>query len=72
MRTTLDLSEKLVKELMALEKGATKTEAIERAIEGHLRRKRLDGLKSMAGRMKVADYSHELRLMEIRESKRSR
>lgn len=72
MRTTLDLSEKLLKDLMSVEKGATKTAAIEKAIEDYLRRKRLDGLLSMKGRMKTIDYSHELRLAEIRETKRSR
>lgn len=72
MRTTLDLSEKLIKDLMTVEKGATKTAAIEKAIEEYVRRKRVDGLISMMGRMKTVDYSHELRRMEIRESKRSR
>jgi hypothetical protein len=72
VRTTLDLSEKLLKDLMSVEKGATKTAAIEKAIEDYLRRKRLDGLLSMKGRMKTIDYSHELRLAEIRETKRSR
>jgi hypothetical protein len=68
----LDLSDKLVKDLMTAEKGSTKTEAIEKAIEGYLKRKRLDGLKSMSGRTRIVDYSHELRRMEIRESKHSR
>jgi hypothetical protein len=72
VRTTLDLSEKLLKDLMSVEKGATKTAAIEKAIEDYLRRKRLDGLLSMKGRMKTVDYSHELRLAEIREPKRTR
>jgi len=66
LRTTLDLSEKLIKDLMSSEKGATKSAAIEKAIKDYLRRKRLDGLLSMKGRMKTADYSRDLRKMEKR------
>jgi hypothetical protein len=72
VRTTLDLSEKLLDDLMSVEKGATKTAAIEKAIEDYLRRKRLNGLLSMKGRMKTIDYSHELRMAETRETRRPR
>jgi metal-responsive CopG/Arc/MetJ family transcriptional regulator len=64
LRTTLDLSEKLLNDLMSLEKGASKSAAIEKAIEDYLRRKRLDGLLSMRGRMKTVDHSRELHRME--------
>jgi hypothetical protein len=66
LRTTLDLSEKLIKDLMSSEKGATKSAAIEKAIKDYLRRKRLDVLLSMKGRMKTVDYSCDLRKMEKR------
>ena len=65
MRTTLELSNHLIKELMAVEKWASKTQAIEAAIEDFVRRRRLDNLISARGRLKVKDVSAELRKMEI-------
>lgn len=65
MRTTLELSNHLVKELMAVEKWSSKTQAIETAIEDFVRRRRLDNLISAQGRLKVKDVSTELRKMEI-------
>ncbi len=65
MRTTLELSNGLVKELMSVEKWASKTQAIETAIEDFVRRRRLDNLISAKGRLKVKDVSAELRKMEL-------
>lgn len=65
MRTTLELSNHLVKELMSVEKWASKTQAIETAIEDFVRRRRLDNLISAKGRLKVKDVSGELRKMEL-------
>ncbi len=67
MRTTLELSNHLIKELMAVEKWSSKTEAIETAIEDFVRRRRLDNLISARGRLKVKDVSTELRKMELHE-----
>lgn len=65
MRTTLELSNHLIKELMSVEKWASKTQAIEAAIDDFVRRKRLDKLISARGRLKVKDVSSELRKMEL-------
>ena len=65
MRTTLELSNHLIKELMSVEKWASKTQAIEAAIEDFVRRRRLNSLASARGRLKVKDVSAELRKMEI-------
>ena len=65
MRTTLELSNDLVKELMSVEKWASKTQAIETAIEDFVRRRRLDNLISAKGRLKVKDVSAELRKREL-------
>jgi hypothetical protein len=65
MRTTLELSDRLIKELMSVEKWASKTQAIEAAIEDFVRRRRLDNLISARGRLKVKDVSAELRKMEL-------
>lgn len=65
MRTTLELSNRLIKELMSMEKWASKTQAIETAIDDFVRRKRLDKLIAARGRLKVRDVSAELRKMEL-------
>jgi hypothetical protein len=65
MRTTLELSNYLIKDLMAVEKWSSKTQAIEAAIEDFVRRRRLDNLISARGRLKVKDVSTELRKMEL-------
>ena len=67
MRTTLELSNNLIKDLMSVEKWSSKTQAIETAIEDFVRRRRLDNLISARGRLKVKDVSAELRKMEIRD-----
>jgi Arc/MetJ family transcription regulator len=51
MRTTLNLDEALVKELMAATKAKTKTEAIHQAISTYLRRKRIEGLLALEGKI---------------------
>jgi hypothetical protein len=65
MRTTLELSNHLIKDLMSIEKWSSKTQAIEAAIEDFVRRRRLDNLISARGRLKVKDVSSELRKMEL-------
>ena len=67
MRTTLELSNHLIKELMAVEKWSSKTQAIETAIEDFVRRRRLNNLVSARGRLKVKDVSVESRKMELHE-----
>lgn len=49
MRTTLDLNEKLIRELMDVTAAKTKTEAIHQAAAELIRRKKLDQLKSLSG-----------------------
>jgi hypothetical protein len=51
---------------MSVEKWASKTQAIEAAIEDFVRRRRLDNLIAAKGRLKVKDVSAELRKRELR------
>lgn len=53
MRTTLDLDEDLVRELLKTTKTRTKTEAIHLAISELIRRRKLDALKSLSGRVRI-------------------
>jgi hypothetical protein len=49
MRTTLDLNEKLIRELMDVTAANAKTEAIHQAAAELIRRKTLGQLKSLSG-----------------------
>lgn len=51
MRTTLDLNEKLIRELMDVTSAKTKTDAIHQAASELIRRKKLDQLKSLSGKI---------------------
>ena len=52
-----------------MKKVTTQTKASKKTAEAILRRKCLEGLKSMRGKMKVVDYSTQLRKMELKEIK---
>ena len=75
MRTTLDLNEKLIRELMDLTAAKTKTEAIHQAAAELIRRKKLDQLKSLSGTIHLDLNWKSLEQAEIRHqtvSKRRR
>lgn len=61
MRTTLDLDDDLMKALLARHPGATKTRAVERAIEDHLRQGTTQALLALAGTMELEDMSRHRR-----------
>ena len=51
MRTTLDLSDSLLEEAMALTKIRTKTEVITRALENLIQKEKLQQLESYYGKV---------------------
>jgi hypothetical protein len=79
MRTTLDLNEKLIRELMIVTAAKTKTEAIHQAAAEMIQRKKLDQLKSLSGtihldldwkRLEQAEIRHQTVLKRRRHSHR--
>jgi Arc/MetJ family transcription regulator len=66
MRTTLDLNEKLIRELMEATSAKTKTEAIHRAAAELIRRKKLDQLKALSGKIRLDLDWKKLEQAEIR------
>jgi hypothetical protein len=66
MRTTLDLDDRLMDLLMARHPGASKTKAVEAAIEEHLRRGAVDWLLANAGTIEIEDVSAEMRSVDRR------
>ncbi len=72
MRTTMSLDEGLIKELMAVTKAKTKTEAIHLAISEFVRRKKIEGLLALEGKIHLdldwrALEEQELKAQEERE-----
>ena len=61
MRTTLDLDDWLVNALLERSPGASKTEAIERAIRTYLESDAISRLIGLAGNFEIEDLSSELR-----------
>jgi Bacterial antitoxin of type II TA system, VapB len=66
MRTTLDLNEKLIRELMDVTSAKTKTDAIHQAAAELIRRKKLDRLKSLSGVIHLELDWNKLEQAEIR------
>lgn len=68
MRTTLDLNEKLIRELMDVTsaKTKTKTDAIHQAASELIRRKKLDQLKSLSGKIHLDLDWKKLEQTELR------
>ena len=53
MRTTLDLDEKLIEELLKATDAKTKTEAIHLAMSELIRRQKREKLKSLSGKIRI-------------------
>jgi hypothetical protein len=66
MRTTLDINDRLMEALMARHPGVSKTKAVEVAIEEHVRRKAVEWLLEMRGKLDIEDVSKEMRAIDRR------
>ena len=69
MRTTLDLDEILVSELMKATKAKTKTEAIHLAMTDLIRRKKIERLKALSGTIPLTYVRPTLRAPKLRRTK---
>jgi len=69
MRTTLDIPEELMNELLETLKLKKKAEAVKIALEDFVRRKRIEELISLSGKIKIEDRTKELEESEIAERK---
>lgn len=72
MRTTLNISDKLMKELESIASGKSKTQLFTEALEEYINNKRKEKLLSLRGKIKVEyDWQEEERkeLLTVREKK---
>ncbi|MGH2500140.1 MAG: type II toxin-antitoxin system VapB family antitoxin [Candidatus Limnocylindria bacterium] len=61
MRTTLDIDNELFEALLARHPGVSKKEAVERAIREYLANDAVARLRSLKGKIEIADLAAELR-----------
>lgn len=66
MRTTLDVDEKLLADVVKATGEKSKSKAVRRALEGYLRGARVAELRAMLGNTDVLDNWYELRHLEPR------
>ena len=70
MRTTLDLNEELINELLKVTEAKTKTEAIHLAISELIRRRKLEKLKSLSGKIQIDLDRKTMKKVELERQKR--
>ncbi len=71
MRTTIDLPEELLTDLMAVSQSRKKKEAVRIALEEFVRRKKMEKLLDLPGKIPIIDVSESLEAMESDEFKSS-
>jgi Arc/MetJ family transcription regulator len=68
MRTTLDLDEHLISQLLKATNARTKTEAIHMAAAEFIRRRTVERIKALRGKVALADNWKTLRDLETHEA----
>jgi Arc/MetJ family transcription regulator len=71
MRTTLNIPDNLMADLLAKTRLKSKTKAICIALEDYLYKKKVEGLLSLKGKIKINSNRDELDRLETEESKRN-
>ena len=66
MRTTLEIDEKLLDEVLTLTEEKSKGKAVSKALREYIRRKRIEELRAMLGTIDLVDNWYELRHMDPR------
>jgi metal-responsive CopG/Arc/MetJ family transcriptional regulator len=69
MRTTIAIDEKLIEELMRVEPGVSRSEAMRRAVEEHVRRRRIEQFMELAGSGLVDMDWREAEQLEMKKLK---
>ena len=69
MRATLNIPDELVKEAQKVTGAKTKTEAIVIALKEVVRKKKIEELLALRGKVDIVDVTKELEALEIEEMK---
>ena len=68
MRTTIEVPEELMDDLMSISETRKKKEAVRTALEEFVRRRKLGKLLTLPGTIEISDVTTELEEMELGES----
>lgn len=68
MRTTLNLEDGVINELLRETKAKTKTKAVTIALKEFIRKKRIEELKSLSGKLHLSTDWRKLEKLELKES----
>lgn len=69
MRATLNIPDKLLAEVQKAAKKSSKTEAIVTAMEEFVRRRKIEALLALKGKIDIGDPTKDLEAREIAEMK---
>jgi metal-responsive CopG/Arc/MetJ family transcriptional regulator len=72
MRTTLDLPERLLRDVTAICKTKKRNEAVRLALSDFVRRNRRRALLAMRGQLDIEDVSRDLERAEMDDARRRR
>lgn len=67
MRATLNIPDSLIDDLVKETKAKTKTQAITRAIEDYLQKRRYEKLIALQGKLDLEDNWREMETLELEE-----
>ena len=67
MRTTLDIDEKLLGDVVKVTGEKSKSKAVNKALEEYVRSKKIDELRALAGKLDILDNWCELEELELEE-----
>jgi hypothetical protein len=67
VRATLNIPDRLIDDLIKETQAKTKTQAITRAIEDYLQKKRLEKLIALQGKLDLEDNWREMEALELEE-----
>jgi Arc/MetJ family transcription regulator len=70
MRTTLDLDEKLLEEVVRATGEKTRSKAVNKALDDYVRGIKIDQLRAMAGKIDIVDNWRELEELELKLQER--
>ena len=71
MRTTLNLDDHCMQQLLHVTHAQTKTQAVTEAIKDYVRRKQLEALKALQGKLPLRNNWRALEQVELRDMKRT-
>ncbi len=68
MRTTLNIDDQIMRTLLRVTHAHTKTKAVETALEDFLRRRQIEGLRNLRGKLPLRRNWRKMEQIEVKRS----